>query len=152
MAVKSKTSTKKSDAKSTKSTTKPAAKPAKAEAEEKPFGVSDIAEIIKVRTGKAVKPRDLRILLRKMARDGRLDREIVAGNREPWVWSGPEDPEVDKILEAYEGGELDADKKEKLEALKARKAEQRAAKKAAEAEEDEEESDEEEELEEDDEE
>lgn len=134
-----------------KSATKPAAKPAKDETEEKPFGVSDIAEIIKVRTGKAVKPRDLRILLRKMARDGRLDREIVAGNREPWVWAGPDDPEVDKILEAYEGGELDADKKEKLEALKARKAEQRAAKKAAEAEEDEE-SDEDEELEEDDEE
>lgn len=116
------------------------AKPApKAEAAtEEVFGVSDIAEIIKVRFGKEVKTRDLRTLLRKMARDGRLDREIVAGNRDRWVWTGPEDPEVDLILEAYEGGELEADKREKLEALKARKAEQRAAKKAEqEAEEDE---------------
>lgn len=95
------------------------------------FGVSDIAEIIAVQSGKAVKTRDLRTLLRKMARDGRLDREIVAGNRERWTWSGPEDPEVEKILEAYAGGELEADKKEKLDALKARKAEQRAAAKAA---------------------
>lgn len=98
------------------------------------FGVADIAELIKVRSGKEVKNRDLRTLLRKMARDGRLDREIIAGNRERWAWSGPTDPEVDTILEAYEAGELEADKKEKLDALKARKADQRAAKKAAEAE------------------
>lgn len=98
------------------------------------FGVSDISGLIKVKFGKDVKPRDLRTLLRKMARDGRLDREIVAGNRDRWVWEGPNDPEVDTILDAYEAGELEADKKEKLDALKARKTEQRAAKKAAEAE------------------
>jgi hypothetical protein len=103
-----------------------------AAAPETVFGVADIAEIIKVKFGKDVKTRDLRTLLRKMARDGRLNREIVAGNRERWVWSGPQDPEVEQILEAYENGELEADKKEKLDALKQRKAEQRAAKKAAE--------------------
>lgn len=115
------------------STKKAAAKPAPAPetTEDATFGVSDVADIINTRTGKEVKPRDLRVLLRKMARDGRLDREIVAGNRERWVWSGPNDPEVEKIIEAYEAGELEADKKEKLEALKARKAEQRAAKAAA---------------------
>jgi len=113
---------------------KPAAKPAAPEAteEETAFGVSDIAAIIKVQHGKEVKTRDLRTLLRKMARDGRLNREIVAGNRARWEWSGPEDDEVELILEAYANGELEADKKEKLDALKARKAEQRAAKKAAE--------------------
>jgi len=111
---------------------KAAAKPAPTPepTEEVAFGVSDIAELIKVQTGKVVKTRDLRTLLRKMARDGRLDREIVAGNRARWEWTGPEDPEVDKVLEAYSAGELEADKKEKLDALKARKAEQRAAKKA----------------------
>lgn len=114
----------------TKTTTKPAAKPAAEETEDSPFGVSDICELIRVRTGKVVKTRDLRTLLRKMARDGRLDREIVAGNRDRWVWDGPEDPEVDAILAAYEAGELEADKKEKLDALKQRKAEQRAAAKA----------------------
>lgn len=118
-----------------KTTTKAAAKPApkpEVTEEETVFGVSDIAALIKVETGKEVKTRDLRTLLRKMARDGRLDREIIPGNRERWTWSGPEDAEVEAILEAYRAGELEADKKEKLDALKQRKAEQRAAKKAAE--------------------
>lgn len=95
------------------------------------FGVQDVAELIKVKTGKTVKSRDLRTLLRKMARDGRLDREIVAGNRARWEFDGPEDPRVEAILEAYENGELEADKQEKLAALKERKNEQRAAVKAA---------------------
>lgn len=99
--------------------------------EEAVFGVSDVAELIKVETGDEVKTRDLRTLLRKMARDGRLDREIVAGNRARWEFDGPEDPRVEKIIEAYQAGELEADKKEKLEALKERKAQQRAAKAAA---------------------
>lgn len=128
-------------AKNTKAATKavPAKPAAKAveTTEDEVFGVSDVAQLIEVRFNKVVKTRDLRTLLRKMARDGRLDREIVAGNRDRWTWSGPEDPEVEKILDAYEAGELEADKKEKLDALKARKAEQRAAAKAArEAEED----------------
>lgn len=117
-------------------TTKPAAAVKAVEVEEiaeVSFGVSDIAELIKVRSGKEVKTRDLRTLLRKLARDGRLDREIVAGNRERWTWSGPTDPEVDVILEAYDNGELEADKLEKLNALKERKAEQRAAKAAEKA-------------------
>lgn len=104
--------------------------PTVAEPTEAIFGVSDVADLIQVRTGKTVKTRDLRTLLRKMARDGRLDREIVAGNRDRWTWEGPEDPEVEKILEAYEAGELEQDKQEKLAALKERKAAQRAAAKA----------------------
>jgi len=138
----------------TKATTKPAKpapKPAETD-EETVFGVSDISEIIKVQFGKTVKPRDLRTLLRKMARDGRLQREIVAGNRDRWIWSGPNDPEVQTILDAYEAGELEADKKEKLDALKERKAKQRAEKKAAEeAEESESEDDDDEVVEDDDE-
>jgi len=99
--------------------------------EEEVFGVAGVADLIKVRTGKTVKTRDLRILLRKLARDGRLDREIVAGNRARWEFDGPDDPRVATILEAYDNGELEADKKEKLDALKARKAAQKAADKAA---------------------
>ncbi len=116
-------------------TKKAAAKPAPAPAAtEDVFGVTQIAEIIQTRTGKVVKNRDLRTLLRKMANDGRLEREIIAGNRTPWSWSGPEDPEVELIVEAFENGELEADKKAKLDALKERKAAERAAKKAAEEE------------------
>ena len=97
------------------------------------FGVSDVCDLIKVRTGREVKTRDMRILLRKLARDGRLDREIIAGNRARWEFEGPEDPRIDTIVEAFEAGELDADKKEKLDALKEKKAADRAAKKAADA-------------------
>jgi len=124
MATKTKTAATK------KAAAKPAPAPEPEATDEDVFGVSDIVEIIKVRYGKDVKTRDLRTLLRKMARDGRLDREIVAGNRARWTWSGPQDPEVEQILEAYENGELEADKQEKLNALKERKAAQRAAKQA----------------------
>jgi len=117
-----------------KQTAKPAAKPAAPVAEETAFGVADVADLINVKFGKVVKTRDLRTLLRKMARDGRLDREIVAGNRARWEFDGADDARVAAILDAYEAGELDQDKAEKLQALKDRKAAQRAAKKAAEAE------------------
>ena len=120
-----------------KTATKAKAAPAKKKVETKPaepetvFGVGDVAALIQTKTGEVVKNRDLRTLLRKMANDGRLEREIVAGNRTPWSFEGPEDPEVEAIIEAFENGELAADKKAKLDALKERKAAERAAKKAA---------------------
>lgn len=100
-------------------------------AKEVAFGVSDLVALIKEKLGKDTTTRELRTLLRKMARDGRLDREIVAGNRARWEWSGPSDPEVKKVLAAFKAGELEEDKKEKLAALKERKAAAQAAKKAA---------------------
>src|SRR6478609_620885 len=60
------------------------------------FGVADLVKLIKEKLGKDTTTRELRTLLRKMARDGRLDREIVAGNRARWEWSGPNDAEVKK--------------------------------------------------------
>lgn len=129
--------------KQTAAKAKPAPAPEVESTDEVIFGVSDVADLIQVRTGKVVKTRDLRTLLRKMARDGRLDREIVAGNRARWEFEGPTDARVEAIIEAYEAGELDADKAEKLAALKERKAEQRAAAKAAAAAEEDEELEEE---------
>jgi hypothetical protein len=92
------------------------------------FGVADIAAHLTEKTGKKVTTRELRTLIRKMARDGsaRVDREIIPGNRTRYSWSGIKDPEVVAIIAAFDGGELEADKKEKLEALKARKAEKKA--------------------------
>lgn len=97
------------------------------------FGVADLVALIKTKTGKDTTTRELRTLLRKMARDGRLDREIIAGNRARYDWSGPNDPEVKAVLKAFTAGELEADKQEKLQALKDRKAAQKAEKAAAEA-------------------
>lgn len=104
------------------------------------FGVSDLAKYLVKKTGVKVDARGLRTLIRKMARDesGRVDREIIAGNRARYDWPlGLKDPEVKAIIAAFEGGELEADKQEKLQALKDRKAAQgpspkkKAAKKAA---------------------
>jgi len=128
-----------------------AKKPVVEEVEEKAeavYGVSDIVALLAA-NGQTTTTRELRTLLRKMARDGRLDREIIAGNRARWEFAGPEDPQVLAIIAAFNGGELEADKKEKLQALKERKAAQIAAKKAAEAEAEDEVEDDEEELEED---
>lgn len=93
------------------------------------FGASDLAKYLTEKFGKTVTARELRTLIRKMARDGsgRVNREITPGNRSRYNWSGPNDPEVKAIIKAYKSGELEADKKEKLEALKARKAEKKAA-------------------------
>lgn len=99
------------------------------------FGIQDLCALVKKETGDDVNPRGMRTLIRKMARDesGRVDREIVPGNRSRYNWTGPNDPEVRAILDAYKGGELEAEKKSKLDALKAKKAAGDAAKKAAKA-------------------
>jgi hypothetical protein len=97
-------------------------------ADEVVFGASDLANHLSEKSGKKVSTRELRTLIRKMARDGsgRVNREITPGNRTRYNWSGLEDPEVQAIIKAFDGGELEADKKAKLEELKARKAEKKA--------------------------
>lgn len=105
----------------------------KAKADEVTFGVRDLCDLLKKKTGDDVTPRNLRNLIRKMARDEskRVNREIVAGNRTRYDWTGPKDPEVIAIVKAYTDGELEADKQEKLAALKAQKQKKDAEKKAA---------------------
>ena len=97
--------------------------------EEVTFGASDLARHLSEKSGKTVSARELRTLIRKMARDGssRVDREITPGNRTRYNWSGLEDPEVQKIIAAFEGGELEEDKQAKLAELKANKAAKKAA-------------------------
>lgn len=94
------------------------------------FGASDLAKHLSEKSGKKVTPRELRTLIRKMARDGsgRVDREITPGNRTRYSWSGLDDPEVKAIIKAFEGGELEADKQAKLAELKERKAKKKADK------------------------
>lgn len=98
------------------------------------FGVADIAAHLTEKTGKKVTTRELRTLIRKMARDGsgRVNREVIPGNRTRYSWSGIKDPEVQAIIDAFDSGELEADKKEKLAALKEQKAKKKAAKDKAE--------------------
>lgn len=97
------------------------------------FGASDLAKHLSEGREKPVTAREIRTLIRKMARDGkgRVTREIRPDNRTRYNWSGLEDPEVVAIIAAFNAGELEADKQEKLQALKERKAKQTAEKKAA---------------------
>lgn len=101
--------------------------------EEVAFGAADLAKLASEGRDKPVTARDLRTLLRKMARDGRLNREITAGNRTRYSWSGPDDPEVKAILKALKGGELEQGKQEALAKLKEQKAAKQAAKAKAKA-------------------
>jgi hypothetical protein len=125
-----KTTTKKSS--TTKAKSKPAPAPeveAPAKVNEVTFGASDLAKHLSEGREKPVTAREIRTLIRKMARDGsgRVQREIIAGNRSRYDWSGVDDPEVQAIIAAFNNGELEADKQEKLQALKERKAAQKAA-------------------------
>lgn len=102
----------------------------KAAVEDEVWGVQDLIKLIKRKTGKEYKPREVRTLLRRLARDGsnRVNREIIAGNKARYAWSGPEDPEVKTILKAVSGGEIETAKKEALDKLKTDKAKKDAAK------------------------
>lgn len=104
------------------------------------FGVRHLADHIKETTGKEYKPKDLRTLIRKMARDGsnRVNREIVAGNKTRYDWSGPDDPEVKRIVKAVKAGEVEEGRKAALDKLKERREAEKAKKEAAAAEEPEE--------------
>lgn len=103
--------------------------PAKSKAQEVEFGASDLARHLSELTGKTVTPRDLRALIRKMAREEtpRVDREIKAGNRSRYNWPGGlKNPEVIAIITAVTGGEMEADKQAKLAELKEKKAKKKA--------------------------
>lgn len=105
--------------------------PAKgAKAADDTWGVRDLIALIKEKTGKDYTPREIRTLLRKMAREdnARIDREIIAGNKARYSWDGPNDPEVKTILKAVKGGEVEEGKKAALDKLKADKAAKQAAK------------------------
>ena len=107
------------------------AAPAKAKGTGRPqvdFGIRQVCDILTEKTGKEVTPRELRVLARKLAKDssGRIDREIVPGNRTQYSWSGPKDPEVVALIKAFMAGEGEEEKKAKLAALKESAAAKRA--------------------------
>jgi hypothetical protein len=108
--------------------TQPKSKKSKKSNDDVTFGAADLAKLLSEKTGKNVTARDLRTQLRRMARRGELDRDIVAGNKSRYSWSGPNDPEVKKIIKAVMSGEMEDAKKEQLAELKNRKAKKDAAK------------------------
>jgi hypothetical protein len=97
------------------------------------FGIQELCAFLERQTGKAYKPREVRTLIRKMARDGsgRVEREIVPGNRARYSWTGTKDPQVQAILSAVKEGEIESSRKEALDKLKTNNLAKREAKKAA---------------------
>lgn len=100
---------------------------AKASGDDVVFGASDLAKLAST-DEKTYDAKTIRTLLRRMARDGRLDRKISPDNRSRYSWTGPNDPEVKKILKAIKGGEIETARNEALQKLKDQKAAQRKAK------------------------
>lgn len=92
------------------------------------WGVRQLIALAKEKFGIEYKPREVRTLLRKMAREGGgIDREIIAGNKQRYSWTGPEDPEVKAVLKQIKAGAIETAKKAALDKLKADKAKKTAA-------------------------
>lgn len=106
--------------------TKSAAAPAKAEAPK--FGSAQLAAYVTEQTGETFDARSIRMLLRKLAKDGKLDRQ-VGETRERYSFSGPNDAIVKQVVAMVKDGTAKAMKQEGLAKLK----EAGEAKKAAKA-------------------
>ena len=110
---------------------KPTKGKAKGGGDEVAFGASDLAKLANEKFDKSYDAKTIRTLLRKLARSGKLSREISPENRTRYSWTGPDDPEVKMILKEIKGGAIETARNEALGALKEKKAAERAAKAAA---------------------
>lgn len=96
------------------------------------FGTKELAEHVNAETGKTYDAYALRILLRKLAKEGVITRDDSTG-RARYSFTGPKDPQVKAIIKAVKEGGAEKAKTERLEGLKEkRKAspKKKAAKKA----------------------
>lgn len=89
----------------------------KAEEAAEPKGTTWLAEHINEKLGTEYTGYQVRILLRKLAKDGDIDR-----GEGRYSFSGPNDTTVKQVLAAIRSGKADKAKDERLEALKAKKA------------------------------
>lgn len=96
-------------------------KPAKAKKAAAPkieFGTKELAAHVNEETGSTYDAYNLRILLRKLTKDGVLERTETEG-RSRYSFTGPEDPQVQAIVEAVKSGAAEKAKQERLDKLKA---------------------------------
>lgn len=81
------------------------------------FGTKELAEHVNAETGKSYDAYALRILLRKLAKEGVITRDDSTG-RARYSFSGPKDPQVKAIIKAVNEGGAEKAKTERLEGLK----------------------------------
>lgn len=94
--------------------------PAKKAAPKRPeiaFGTKELAAHVSEETGKDYDAYALRILLRKLAKDGVITRDDSTG-RARYSFTGPKDPQVKAIIKAVKSGDAEKAKTERLEGLK----------------------------------
>lgn len=117
--------------KAKKSTKKAAAeKPAKAPVEKIEFGSAWLAEHVNAEAGTSYDAYNLRILLRKLRKEGTLVHD--GEGRARYSFTGAEDPQVVAIVEAVKSGAAEKAKAERLDELKEkRKTTKKTSKKAA---------------------
>lgn len=103
-----------------------AEKPAKAAAPKIEFGTKELAAHVNAETGSSYDAYNLRILLRKLTKDGVLER-VESEGRSRYSFTGPKDPQVKAIVEAVKSGAAEKAKQERLDKLKADRAATKAA-------------------------
>lgn len=116
-----------------KSTKKAATKTGETKAPAKPkieFGSPWLAAHVTETTGENFDARGIRMLLRKLAADGKLKREVGV-TRERYEFSGPNDPIVRQVIALITSGEAKAMKQAGLQKVKDAAAAKKAAAKAA---------------------
>lgn len=132
MATRKATATKATPAKAAPARSRAKAAPAKAEAPAKAkaeaieFGSAWLVDHVNAEAGTSYSASALRILLRKLTKDGVLQRDSEGRQRYNFP-KGANDPQVKAIVKAVKSGAGEKAKQERLDALK----EQRAAKKTA---------------------
>lgn len=91
-----------------------------------------LAAYVTEQTGEKLDSRSARMLLRKLAKDGKIEREVGV-TRERYSFTGPNDPTVKAVLAMVKSGEAKAMKQAGLDKVKEQAAAKRAAAKAAKA-------------------
>jgi hypothetical protein len=81
------------------------------------FGTQWLVDHVNEKCGANYKAYDLRVLLRKMAKNNELDREVGA-DRSRYSFTGPNDPVVKAVVKKVGDGAVEAEKKASLDKLK----------------------------------
>lgn len=103
-----------------------AEKPAKVAAPKIEFGTKELAAHVNAETGASYDAYNLRILLRKLTKDGVLER-VESEGRSRYSFTGPKDPQVKAIVDAVKSGAAEKAKQERLDKLKSDRAATKAA-------------------------
>lgn len=96
------------------------------------FGSNELAAHVTEATGETYDARGVRMLLRKLATDGKLPR-VIGETRDRYSFSGPEDPTVKAVVAMIKDGTAKKLKQAGLEKVKAQADAKKAAAKAAKA-------------------